>query len=147
MRYYFVLYFFLFFSIQFAYTQEKNKEKKNIKLLIDTNNFKGNNYSLEIYNDGPANIYSFTNGKKESMQQRFFYLPKKEIFIDRISKAKNIKIKRLLKKVRRENENFNNKYNLYIIEILPNGTNKQNKVFWFPSKKNPPIVDFIKLNK
>lgn len=145
MRSYFVLYFLVFFSIQFAYTQERNIEKKNIKLLIDTNNFKVNHYSLEIYNDGPAVIYSFANEKKDSIQQRFFYLPKKEILIDSTLKVKNIKIKSLFKKA--QGENFNTKYNLYIIEILPDGTNKQNKVFWFPNKKNPPIVDFIKLNE
>jgi hypothetical protein len=146
MRNYFIIYFFTFFSIQFAFAQNKISEKKNIKLLVDTNSLWNSNFKLEIYNDGPAIIYSFTNEKIGSIQQRFFYLPKKEILIDSTLKVKNIKIKRLLKKVQRENENFNYKYNLYLIDILPNGTPIQNKVFLVPYNKNLPIVDFIKLN-
>lgn len=146
MRNYFIIYFFTFFSIQFAFAQNKISEKKNIKLLVDTNSLWNSNFKLEIYNDGPAIIYSFTNEKIGSIQQRFFYLPKKEILIDSPLKVKNIKIKRLLKKAQRENQNFNYKYNLYLIDILPNGTLIQNKVFLVPNNKNLPIVDFIKLN-
>lgn len=147
MRNYLFIYFLTLFSIQFAYTQDKNLEKKNIKLLIDKNNFKGNYLNLEIYNDGPAIIYSFTNEKKDSKKQIFYSLPKKEILIDSNLKVKNIKIKRLLKKAQIGNESFSNKYNLYVIEVLPDRTNQQHKVFLFPNNKNSPIVDFIKLNE